>query len=219
MLQAARRHNLRRLIVTSTSEVYGSAQFVPITEEHPLVAQSPYAATKTAADQAAPSFHRTFSLPVAVLRPFNTYGPRQSARAVIPTILTQVLGGKREVHVGSIDPTRDFTFAKDTAEGFVKIAIYAALGQVTNIGNMKEISVGDLVKKIGHVLGAELTIISEDQRKRPEASEVERLCADNQKSARLFGWQPRYSLDEGLKLTAAWLEKNAHHYKSGIYNV
>jgi NAD dependent epimerase/dehydratase len=220
VLQAARRHPVRRVIVTSTSEVYGSAQFLPMTEQHPLVAQSPYAATKIAADQLALSFWRTFGQPVALLRPFNTFGPRQSARAIIPTILTQVFSGRREIRVGSVHPTRDFTFVRDTAEGFVQIAdCEAAIGQVTNLGSMKEISVGDLLTKIGKVMGVNLTVASEDQRKRPDASEVERLCADNTKAARLFGWKPRHSLDEGLRLTASWLEKNLDRYKSDVYNV
>jgi NAD dependent epimerase/dehydratase len=220
VLQAARRHEVRSVIVTSTSEVYGSAQSVPVTEEHPLAAQSPYAATKIAADQLALSFWRTYGLPVTVLRPFNTFGPRQSARAVVPTILTQALSGRREVRLGSVHPTRDFTFVRDTAEGFVRIAgCEAAIGQVTNLGNMKEISVGDLVRKIGAVLNVDLTVVSEEQRKRPAASEVERLCADNTKAARLFGWKPRWSLDEGLRLTASWLEKNLDRYRSDVYSV
>ncbi|HEY2408474.1 MAG TPA: NAD-dependent 4,6-dehydratase LegB [Polyangiaceae bacterium] len=220
VLQAARRNDVRRLIVTSTSEVYGTAQFVPITEQHPLVGQSPYAATKIGADQLALSFHYAFGLPVAILRPFNTFGPRQSARAVIPTVMVQALDGKSEIRVGSIHPTRDFTFVKDTVEGFVSIAdCDAALGQVVNLGTNSEISIGDLIEKIGKIVGKELRVVSEDQRKRPARSEVERLWADNSRAAALFGWAPRHSLDRGLELSAAWLGEHLEAYKAEIYNL
>jgi NAD dependent epimerase/dehydratase len=220
VLQAARRHATPRVVVTSTSEVYGSAQFVPITEKHPLVGQSPYAATKIAADQLALSFHYAFGLPVAILRPFNTFGPRQSARAVIPTVMVQALGGKREVRVGSIHPTRDFTFVKDTVEGFVKIMdCPAAVGQMVNLGTNSEISIGDLIRKIGDTLGVKLEIVSEDARMRPEKSEVERLWADNTRALELFGWAPKHSLEAGLAETVRWLEQHLHAYKGEIYNL
>jgi NAD dependent epimerase/dehydratase len=220
VLQAALRHAVPSVVVTSTSEVYGTAQFVPITEQHPLVGQSPYAATKIAADQLAISFQRTYGLPVSILRPFNTFGPRQSARAIIPTVLAQALGGARQIRVGSVHPTRDFTFVKDTVEGFILIGeCREAAGQVVNLGTRVEISIGDLVGRIGAALGVELQIVSEDQRKRPAQSEVERLCADNSKARALFGWAPRYSLEEGLKITAGWLQRNLDAYKGKIYNV
>ncbi|HVW29342.1 MAG TPA: NAD-dependent 4,6-dehydratase LegB [Polyangiaceae bacterium] len=220
VLQAARRHGTPRVVVTSTSEVYGTAQSVPISEKHPLVGQSPYAATKIAADQLALSFHYAFGLPVAVLRPFNTFGPRQSARAVIPTVMVQALAGKTEVRVGSIHPTRDFTFVKDTVEGFVRIAdCSAAVGQVVNLGTDTEITIGDLIVKIGEVVGRKLTAVSEDQRVRPPKSEVERLRADNTKARELFGWTPRYDLERGLAETATWLEQNLGRYKGEIYNL
>lgn len=220
VLQAARRHGTKSVVITSTSEVYGSAQFVPITEQHPLVGQSPYAATKIAADQLAISFHRSFDLPVSILRPFNTFGPRQSARAVIPTVMTQALSGRREIRVGSTHTTRDFTFVKDTVEGFVKIAdCREAIGQVVNLGANREISIGDLVQRIGAVVGVPLTVVTEDERKRPEKSEVERLWSDNAKARALMGWEPRHSLDDGLRLTADWLRKNLGAYKDKIYNL
>lgn len=220
VLQAALRHRTPGVVITSTSEVYGSAQVVPITEDHPLVGQSPYAATKIAADQLAISFHRSFALPVSILRPFNTFGPRQSARAVIPTVMTQALSGSREIRVGSTHTTRDFTYVKDTVEGFVRIGeCAAAVGQVVNLGTRTEISIGDLVQRIAGVLGVSLTTVSEDERKRPENSEVERLCSDNAKARALLGWEPRHSFDEGLAATARWLRKNLGKYKERIYNL
>ncbi len=220
VLHAARRQEVRRVIVTSTSEVYGTAQFVPITEAHPLVGQSPYAASKIGADQLALSFYYAFGAPVAILRPFNTFGPRQSARAVIPTVLVQALSGASEIRVGSVHPTRDFTFVKDTVEGFIKISdCDAAIGKVTNLGTNSEISIGDLIQKIGKAVGKELTVVSEDQRKRPEKSEVERLWADNALARERFGWAPEHTLDRGLELTAAWLASHLEAYKSEIYNV
>jgi NAD dependent epimerase/dehydratase len=220
VLNAALRHGTRSVVVTSTSEVYGTARFVPITEEHPLVGQSPYAATKIAADQLAISFHRSFGLPVSILRPFNTFGPRQSARAVIPTIMAQALAGRRDIRVGSTHTTRDFTYVKDTVEGFLRVAeVPEAIGHVLNLGVGREISVGDLVRRIGSVLGMELSIVSEDQRKRPAASEVERLCSDNSRARAVLGWAPRFSLDEGLALTAEWLRRNLGAYKDSIYNL
>jgi dTDP-glucose 4,6-dehydratase len=220
VIQAARRHGTPRVVVTSTSEVYGTAQFVPITEKHPLVGQSPYAATKIAADQLALSFHYAFGLPVSILRPFNTFGPRQSARAVIPSVMVQALSGKTEVRVGSIHPTRDFTYVKDTVEGFIRIAdCPAAVGQVVNLGTNSEISIGDLIEKIAGVVGRKLTIVSDDQRIRPSKSEVERLWADNTRARELFGWTPGYDLDRGLAATARWLEGHMDRYKGDIYNV
>ena len=226
ILQAARMHNVEKIVVTSTSETYGTAQYVPITEEHPLVAQSPYAATKIAADQLALSFHKSFDLPVSVLRPFNTYGPRQSARAVIPTIIAQIASGKREISLGALTPTRDFTFVRDTAHGFeLAMNSDATVGQVTNIGSGFEISIKETVELIAEAMGAEVVIKQDNQRIRPQASEVERLFAGTEKAQRLFGWSPKFSgrvgFLEGLRETAEWFQKpeNLRLYKSSAYNI
>ena len=226
VLQAARRHGVERVICTSTSEVYGTAQFVPITEDHPLNAQSPYAATKTAADQLALSFHQSFGLPVAVLRPFNTYGPRQSARAVIPTIIGQIAAGAREIRLGALTPTRDFTYARDTARGFVQAAgCDAAVGQVTNIGSGFEISIADTAALIAEVMGAEVDILPDETRMRPATSEVERLFAGTEKAQGLFGWAPahggRAGFARGIAKTADWFRDPANlaAYKTDRYTI
>lgn len=226
VLQAARDLALSRVICTSTSEVYGTAQFVPITEAHPLNAQSPYAATKTAADQLALSFHQSFGLPVVVIRPFNTYGPRQSARAVIPTIISQVASGVRQVKLGALTPTRDFTFVTDTALGFLQAAACdVAIGRVTNIGSGFEISIADTALLIGEVMGVDIEVVLDSERVRPEASEVNRLFAGVEEARRLFGWNPKHGGREGfargLAETAAWFRdpRNLAAYKSDRYNI
>jgi len=223
ILQAARELGVEKVIHTSTSEVYGTAQFTPITEEHPVNPQSPYAATKAAADHLALSFHRSFGLPVAIIRPFNTYGPRQSARAVVPTIITQMLSNKKKIKLGFLHPTRDLTYVKDTVEAFMKIAeSESSEGEVINIGLNSEISIGDLVRLIAglaDITDGEIGIEIEKKRQRPEKSEVERLWADNKKAKDLLEWSPRYTLEQGLKETVEWFKKNLHLYKSEIYNV
>lgn len=226
VLQAARDLGISRVVCTSTSEVYGTAQFVPITEEHPLNAQSPYAATKIGADQMALSFHQAFGLPVAVLRPFNTYGPRQSARAVIPTIIGQIAAGSRMIKLGALHPTRDFTYVGDTARGFIQAASCdEAIGRVTNIGSGFEISIGDTVALIAETMGVEVTIEADQQRMRPVASEVERLFAGVDEARRLFAWNPEHFGREGFKSgiakTAAWFQEptNLAAYKVGQYNI
>jgi NAD dependent epimerase/dehydratase len=220
ILQAARKQGLENVLVTSTSETYGTAQYVPIDEKHPLVGQSPYSATKIAADQLALSYHRSFGLGVKLVRPFNTYGPRQSARAVIPAIIAQILTGNRRISLGNLSPTRDFTFVKDTALGFLKIFRTESLnGEVTNIGINEEISVGDLVSLIGSLMNAEVEILAEEQRTRPDASEVMRLRCDNSKLVKNTDWRPRYELRDGITETIEWLKLNSSFYKPQIYNV
>lgn len=226
VLQAARRHNVKHTVCTSTSETYGTAQFVPITEEHPLNAQSPYAATKIGADQMAISFQRSFDMPVSVLRPFNTYGPRQSARAVIPTIVGQIASGARKLSLGALTPTRDFTFATDTAQGFIQaMNCDAAIGEVTNIGSSFEISIGDTVELIAEAMGAQVEVTEDSDRIRPASSEVERLFAGTEKAQRLFGWAPSFSgrdgFVRGLAETAEWFQNPANlaHYKTDSYNI
>jgi NAD dependent epimerase/dehydratase len=226
ILQAARDLCVEKLVCTSTSEVYGTARYVPITEEHPLNAQSPYAATKTAADQLALSFHQSFGLPVAVLRPFNTYGPRQSARAVIPTIIGQIASGERRIKLGALAPTRDFTFVTDTARGFIGAARCAeTIGRVTNIGSGFEISVRDTAALIAEVMDAEIEIVCDNERLRPSGSEVERLFAGVELARRLFDWSPEHSgregFAEGLRKTAAWFRdpSNLAAYKTARYNI
>ena len=222
VLQAARLLNLKKVIHTSTSEVYGTAQFVPITEEHPVNPQSPYAASKAGADFLALTFYRSFQTPVVVVRPFNTYGPRQSARAIIPTIITQILSGKTEITLGSLTPTRDLNFVKDTANGFIRAAeSETATGEVVNLGSNYEISIGDLAQKIAGILGRTIRISSEQERLRPLKSEVERLWADNKKAENLLGWVPAFTLDQGLKLTIDWFNTpgNMQFYKPDLYNI
>lgn len=219
VLNAARRLKVKKIVHTSTSEVYGTAIKVPISEDHPLQGQSPYSASKIGADKIAESFFRSFNLPVATIRPFNTYGPRQSARAVIPTIITQALKGNI-IQLGSLHPTRDMNYVKDTVNGFVKIAeSEKSVGQEINIGSGREISIGDLVEKISGFLGKKIKVVSKDSRKRPKKSEVERLLADNSKAKKLLGWKPQYTLEEGLKETINWIEHNLDFYKSDIYNI
>ncbi len=226
VLQAARELGVRRVIHTSTSEVYGTARFVPITEDHPLQGQSPYSATKIAADQLALSFHASFGTPVVVARPFNTYGPRQSARAVIPTVISQIAAGKRQIKLGSTTPTRDFSYVADTAAAFISLLdTDAAIGEVINFGSNFEISIGETVQVIAEAMGAEVEVVVDEQRLRPEKSEVERLWADNSKMRRLSGWEPRYGGRDGflrgIEETARWLAQphNLGNYKPDLYNV
>ena len=226
VLQAARELGIKRLIHTSTSEVYGTARFVPITEEHPLQGQSPYSATKIAADQLAYSFYATFGLPVVIARPFNTYGPRQSARAVIPTIITQIASGKRLIQLGAASPTRDFNFVKDTVEGFIAaLNSELGLGEVVNFGSNFEISIGETAHLIAEAMNVEIEIVTDEARIRPGKSEVERLWASNFKAKTLLGWQPNYGGREGFRRglveTAEWFAKldNLSGYKSEIYNI
>lgn len=220
ILQAARNQGVEKVIHTSTSEVYGTAQFVPITETHPVNPQSPYAATKAGADFLALTFFRSFDTPVVVVRPFNTYGPRQSARAVIPTIITQILSGKRTLRLGALSPTRDLNYVTDTAMGFIRAAMSDGVnGEIVNLGNNTEITIGDLAEKIAGILGTTIQIESTDERKRPEQSEVERLWADNKKAGDLFAWKPAVSLDEGLRKTIDWFRDPEHmrFYRPEIY--
>ncbi len=226
VLLAARDQGVTRLVHTSTSEVYGTARFVPISEEHPLQGQSPYAATKIAADQLAYSFYASFGLPVVIARPFNTFGPRQSARAVIPTIITQVANGARKIKLGAVAPTRDFSFVTDTVAGFIAaLDSDTALGEVINFGSNFEISIVDTVRLIAEVMQTEIEIESNAARLRPASSEVERLWADNSKARELLGWSPTYAGREGfargLKETAEWFTQSANlaSYKAGIYNL
>jgi NAD dependent epimerase/dehydratase len=226
VLQAARELGVRRVIHTSTSEVYGTARFVPITEDHPLQGQSPYSATKIAADQLAYSFFASFGLPVIIVRPFNTYGPRQSARAVIPTIITQIASGVRKIQLGAVSPTRDFNFVQDTVAGFVAALVSdRGVGEVVNFGSNFEISVGDTARLIAEVMKAEIEIVTDEMRLRPEGSEVQRLWADNSKAAELFGWRPAYAdlpgLRRGLEETIAWFvdAENQARYKADRYNI
>jgi NAD dependent epimerase/dehydratase len=220
VLQAAKNMELENIIVTSTSETYGTAQYVPIDEKHPLVGQSPYSATKIAADQIALSYFRAFQLPVRVVRPFNTYGPRQSARAFIPTVISQMLGGMKEIKLGNLTPTRDLTFVQDTVRGFLEIALSkSTVGEVTNIGMQREISMSELVELIGSVIGQEISIITDEQRMRPEMSEVERLFCDNTRIRQNTNWKPNYNIEHGIQETVSWMGDNIHLYKPEIYNV
>ncbi|KOA21123.1 GDP-6-deoxy-D-mannose reductase [Clostridium homopropionicum DSM 5847] len=212
--------NIERIVHTSTSETYGTALYVPIDEKHPMQGQSPYSASKIGADKIAESFYRSFNLPITTLRPFNTYGPRQSARAVIPTIISQILAGKREIKLGSLTPTRDFNYVKDTAEAFVKVAESdKTIGEVVNAGSNYEISIGDTVKKIINIIGEDVKILCDEERIRPENSEVNRLWADNTKIKTLTDWSPKYTLDEGLAETIKWIKSNMEKFKTDIYNV
>ncbi len=226
IVQAARELGVEKIVHTSTSEVYGTAQFVPITENHPLQGQSPYSASKIGADQIAMSFYSSFDTPVSIIRPFNTYGPRQSARAVIPTIITQLLNGNHDIKLGAITPTRDFNYVNDTVRGFVAVAEHdEAIGQVINIGSNFEISIGDTAKLIAEALHKEINIISDEARIRPEKSEVERLWACNKKANELLNWSPEYGDADGFKRgiieTAEWFSDpvNLSQYKANIYNV
>jgi NAD dependent epimerase/dehydratase len=219
VLEAARAHGVRRVLQTSTSEVYGTAQYVPIDERHPLQGQSPYAASKIGADQIAESFHRSFDVPVSIVRPFNTYGPRQSARAIIPTIVSQALTGDT-LRLGSLTPTRDLLFVEDTAAGFCAVAeSEAALGQTINLGTGQATSIGDLVEAVGRLLGRRLDVQTDEQRVRPARSEVMRLLADASLARRLTGWEPRVSLDEGLGRVVEWMRGNLARYRPEVYAV
>lgn len=226
VLQAARDLGISHLVHTSTSEVYGTAQFVPITEDHRLQGQSPYSATKIGADQLALSFERSFGTPVTVVRPFNTYGPRQSARAVIPTIITQIAAGQRHIKLGSIHPTRDFSYVADTVGGFLAaLETRAGIGEVINIGSGFEISVGDTARLIAEIMGAEIEIEQDDVRVRPERSEVDRLWASNAKAQKLLRWSPRLAgadgLRKGLEQTISWFtsQENLSRYRANVYNL
>lgn len=220
ILQAARDLGTKRVLVTSTSEVYGTAQYVPIDEKHPYQGQSPYSATKIGADRLAESFYRSFNLPVTIVRPFNTYGPRQSARAVIPTIITQLLSGKEEIKLGSLTPTRDFNYVKDTARGFLEIyKSDKTIGEEINIATQREISIGDLANELIRQINPNAKIICDEQRVRPEKSEVNRLLGCNEKIKRLTNWAPQYTFEEGLAETIEFLRNNLDKYKVDIYNV
>jgi len=220
VLEAARKLELDDILITSTSETYGTAQYTPIDEKHPMVAQSPYSASKIAADQMALSYYRSFDLPVKIVRPFNTYGPRQSARAVIPTIISQILVGTEELRLGSITPTRDLVFVKDTCHGFIAIHNSDKLvGEVTNIGTNIEISIGDLALKIVQLMGKTTRVGVDKERIRPESSEVDQLICDNSKLLKHTAWEPLFTLESGLIETIGWMESNIDSYKSEIYNV
>lgn len=220
VLEACREYSVEKIVHTSTSETYGTALYVPIDEKHPMQGQSPYSASKMAGDKMAESYYRSFGVPVATIRPFNTYGPRQSARAVIPTVISQILSGSREIKLGSMSPTRDFNFVLDTAEAFVKVAESdKTVGEVVNAGSNFEISIGDTVKKIIDIIGQDVNIVCDQQRLRPQNSEVNRLWADNSKIMELTKWEPKYNIDEGLKLTVEWIRNNMQYYKTDIYNV
>jgi NAD dependent epimerase/dehydratase len=226
IVQAARDLGVSRVVHTSTSEVYGTARFVPITEDHPLQGQSPYAASKIGADQIAMSFYTTFETPVAIIRPFNTYGPRQSARAVIPTVITQIANGKRRIKLGSVHPTRDFSYIEDVVRGFLAVAESdKSVGEVINIGSNFEISIGETIKIIAEVMGVDIEIETDHQRIRPEKSEVEKLRADNTKAEKLAGWKPAYAgingFRNGLEKTISWFTEleNLKKYKADIYNL
>lgn len=220
VLQAARDLGTKRILVTSTSEVYGTALYVPIDEKHPYQGQSPYSATKIGADRLAESFYRSFNLPVTIVRPFNTYGPRQSARAVIPTIITQLLAGVEEIKLGSLTPTRDFNFVKDTVRGFIAIAKSdKTIGEEINIATQQEISVGELAEELIRQINPKARIVCEDQRLRPEKSEVNRLLGSNEKIKALTDWTPQTSFADGLAQTIAFFRENLDKYKTDIYNL
>jgi NAD dependent epimerase/dehydratase len=220
VLQAARDLETSRLLITSTSEVYGTAQYVPIDENHPYQGQSPYSATKIGADRLAESFYRSFDMPITIVRPFNTYGPRQSARAVIPTIITQLLAGKEEIELGSLTPTRDFNFVKDTANGFIEIAkSKKTIGEEINIATQQEISIGQLAEELIRQINPKAKIICDEQRLRPENSEVNRLLGSNEKIKRLTNWKPQFTFERGLAETIEFLRSNLDKYKADVYNI
>lgn len=220
VLQAARDLELERVLVTSTSEVYGTAQYVPIDERHPFQGQSPYSATKIGADRLAESFYRSFEMPVSIVRPFNTYGPRQSARAVIPTIITQLLAGQADIKLGSLTPTRDFNYVKDTAAGFIAIAESdRTIGEEINIATQQEISIGGLAKEIIAQINPNARIVCEEERLRPQKSEVNRLLGSNEKIKKLTDWKQQYTFSQGIAETIAWIREHMEHYKTDIYNI
>lgn len=219
ILNAAKEYKPEKIIHTSTSEVYGTAQYIPIDEKHPLQGQSPYSASKIGADKLAESFYRSYDLPITTLRPFNTYGPRQSARAVIPTIITQALA-QNKILLGSLEPTRDLSYVDDIVDGFIKAwESERSIGEVINIGSGFEISINDLANKIISLMGKKVNIVSDPKRVRPPKSEVERLMADNSKAKELLGWEPKVSLDEGLRKTIDWFSKFQNRYRPDIYNI
>jgi len=219
VLTAARENDITKVIHTSTSEVYGSAQYVPIDETHPLQGQSPYSASKIGADMIAESFYRSFGVPVATIRPFNTFGPRQSARAVIPTIISQALT-REPIYLGSLHPTRDYTYISDVIEAFIKVAESPnSIGEIINVGSNFEISIGDIAKKVITIMGKDKEIVADSRRVRPEKSEVQKLRCDNIKAKKLLGWHPKISFDEGLKMTIEWISDNMGLYKPELYNV
>ncbi|HLA43999.1 MAG TPA: NAD-dependent 4,6-dehydratase LegB [Aggregatilineales bacterium] len=218
VLQAARELNIERVLHTSTSEVYGTAQYVPIDEKHPLQGQSPYSASKIGADKIAESFYLSFNVPVVTVRPFNTFGPRQSARAVIPTIITQCLAGQKTIKLGNLHPTRDLNYVTSTADGFIKAALAPnAPGKTINLGSGREISIGDLAKLIAEMAGQDIEIVSDSQRLRPDKSEVERLLADNTLAREICDWEPEVSLEDGLRYTIEWMESHLDRYRPGVY--
>lgn len=220
VLQAARDLDTQRVLSTSTSEVYGTAQYVPIDEKHPYQGQSPYSATKIGADRIAESFYRSFETPVTIVRPFNTYGPRQSNRAVIPTIITQLLAGNEEIKLGDLTPTRDFNYVKDTANGFITLAnADNVIGEEINIATQQEISIGELADELIRQINPNAKIVTEEQRLRPEKSEVNRLLGSNEKISRLTDWKPEYTLAEGLAETIEFFKHNLDKYKTDIYNI
>lgn len=222
ILQAARELETKRILVTSTSEVYGTAKYVPIDENHPYQGQSPYSATKIGADRISEAFYRSFNMPITIVRPFNTYGPRQSARAVIPTIITQLLAGKSEINLGTLTPTRDFNFVKDTARGFIEIAKSdKTIGEEINIATQKEISIGELAEEMIRQINPNAKIVCDEKRIRPEKSEVNRLLGSNEKIRRLTNWEPKYTFEMGISETIEWFKKpeNIVKYKTDIYNV
>lgn len=220
VLEACRRHKVRRMVHTSTSEVYGTARYTPIDEEHPLQGQSPYSASKIGADKIAESFHRSFGLPVVVARPFNTYGPRQSARAVIPTVLVQALSGAKEIRLGDLRPVRDFNYVADTVAGFIALAqAPRAVGRVVNLGSGRGVTIAETVRLISRVLGRPIRVRAEKARLRPAKSEVFKLIASNRQAARLAGWRPRVGLEEGLRRTLAYVREHLDEYKADLYNL
>ena len=222
ILLSAKKLGIEKILVTSTSEVYGTAKYTPIDEKHPFQGQSPYSASKIGADRLAESFYRSFDLPVCIVRPFNTYGPRQSARAIIPTIITQIISGSDKIHLGNLTPTRDLNYVKDVIQAFAAIAkCDAAVGEEINIASCAEISIGELAHKLINILGADVRIITDEQRIRPENSEVERLLGDNKKIYSMTNWRAQTDLDTGLKKTVKWLKRseNLARYKTLIYNV
>jgi dTDP-glucose 4,6-dehydratase len=220
VLQAARDLGPKRVLITSTSEVYGTAQYVPIDEKHPFQGQSPYSATKIGADRIAESFYRSYDIPITIVRPFNTYGPRQSARAIIPTIIIQLLSGKEEIKLGSLTPTRDFNYVKDTISGFIEIAQSPrTIGEEINIASQKEVSIGELAQELIKQINPRAKIVLDKSRIRPEKSEVNRLLGSNEKIKRLTNWKPKYSLTQGLAETINWFKSNLDKYKPDIYNI
>lgn len=220
VMNACRMVRVERIVHTSTSEVYGTAQYVPIDEKHPLQGQSPYSATKIGADMLAESFHRSFNLPIVIMRPFNTYGPRQSARAVIPTILSQLYQGAKQIKLGAVHPTRDFNYVQDIISAFLAVAeTEVAIGRVINVGSGREISIGDLVETLFRIVGKRAEVICDKERLRPEKSEVDRLLCDASLARNLTGWKPIHSLEEGLEITARWVRDNIQTFRSRAYNI